>query len=408
MPGLDSGGGCLSLYDRPLEIVQCAPEYRLLIACSWIAPERFSGMQAKEIGDCCRATVDWQLFAELVRGHDVLTTACSWLQRPTLPEPLSGALAELRTNYNSARLAASLSAAEMVRLCSRFREERIEVIPLKGGTLSQRLYGDPGMRQAEDIDLLIHPEDIERASYLLSEEGYEDLESIKEYSPAQRRHMRVIHTHLQYVNHKRRQFLELHWGVERWREDQLEELWSGRVGYQWGDAGLDVLNDTMQIIFLCDHGCKHSFLKVKWLGDMAMFVAQGYGDVCWSSVVGKASKMGLQLSLAVSALLVHWWYAIPLPAPLWNLIRREKMAPVIARHFARSLAITKKGFAFHRWIARGIFNFWTVRYLFGGRFSWRMHLRHFGINTRHFKVWPLPDRLFGLYYLLRWLDRRSP
>lgn len=102
------------------------------------------------------------------------------------------------------------------------------------------------------------------------------------------------------------------WGIERWREDQLEELWSGRVGHQWGDAILDVLNYTMQIIFLCDHGCKHSFLKVKWLGDMALFVAQGDGEICRSSVVEKASRIGLQLSLAVRALLVHWWYALPI------------------------------------------------------------------------------------------------
>jgi hypothetical protein len=48
----------------------------------------------------------------------------------------------------------------------------IRALPLKGPLLAERLYGDPGLRPSEDIDVLVPVADLERAGRSLGELGY--------------------------------------------------------------------------------------------------------------------------------------------------------------------------------------------------------------------------------------------
>lgn len=53
-------------------------------------------------------------------------------------------------------------------LCQVMEEEQIPFVPLKGAVLRQ-WYPEPWMRTSCDIDLLVHPQDLERASRILTE-----------------------------------------------------------------------------------------------------------------------------------------------------------------------------------------------------------------------------------------------
>lgn len=69
------------------------------------------------------------------------------------------------------------------QLCALFEENRIEHIPLKGSVLCN-YYPEPWMRTSCDIDILIHPEDTDRAIEVLCGAGFthEKTLSLHDYS----------------------------------------------------------------------------------------------------------------------------------------------------------------------------------------------------------------------------------
>src|SRR5713101_4230501 len=63
--------------------------------------------------------------------------------------------------------------AELFRLLQRFAEAGLETLLTKGPALSVRCYGDPGMRQYGDLDLIVREKDIRRATQAMLDLAYE-------------------------------------------------------------------------------------------------------------------------------------------------------------------------------------------------------------------------------------------
>lgn len=73
----------------------------------------------------------------------------------------------LKAVYRAERMETELSA-----LVALFESEKIDHLPLKGAVI-RRLYPETWMRTSSDIDILVHPEDAERAATLAAERlGY--------------------------------------------------------------------------------------------------------------------------------------------------------------------------------------------------------------------------------------------
>src|SRR5450631_1551270 len=101
----------VSLPDIP-EKFSLTPEFRLLAACSWIAPPALEQDQAERIASLCRGGIDWQEFLVLVRRHAVPALAYATLGRHA-GDGLPQAVRETLKKQNStARHQALFQAAE--------------------------------------------------------------------------------------------------------------------------------------------------------------------------------------------------------------------------------------------------------------------------------------------------------
>jgi hypothetical protein len=82
----------------------------------------------------------------------------------------------VQTELKSACLANAfrnqLFAEELARLLKLLGEAGIPVIPLKGVTLAQSLFGDPAARVCADIDILVPPGEAVRARGFILRNGY--------------------------------------------------------------------------------------------------------------------------------------------------------------------------------------------------------------------------------------------
>ena len=60
-----------------------------------------------------------------------------------------------------------------------FAASGVEALVIKGPVLSVRCYGDPGLRQYGDLDLIVRDEDILRSTELMISLGYEPVVPLK-------------------------------------------------------------------------------------------------------------------------------------------------------------------------------------------------------------------------------------
>lgn len=121
---------------------------------------------------------------ELAVKHDVANLLVLGLQQTDLP---AGESADFRKKMLKALYRYEQLNYEFIRICEVLEQAEIPFVPLKGTVLRQH-YPEPWMRTSCDIDILLHEEDLERASKRLAETlQYEEKGStphdISMYSP---------------------------------------------------------------------------------------------------------------------------------------------------------------------------------------------------------------------------------
>lgn len=110
--------------------------------------------------------------SSLAAFHDMAHLVADALARLSVipaDEKLANALGRehLKAIFRAERMDGELTA-----LCGLFEKEKIEFLPLKGAVIRE-LYPEKWMRTSCDVDILVHKEDLERASdALCSELGY--------------------------------------------------------------------------------------------------------------------------------------------------------------------------------------------------------------------------------------------
>lgn len=178
----------------------------------------------------------------------------------------------------------------------------LEPVVLKGPALAAR-YPEPGLRQMEDIDLLLPPADHTRAVRALESRGW----SVARPSARDRYDAVLCHPGVPSLA------LELHYGLEApyERVTRLDavELWNHRVPIDCLGTPAFGLPLEQEIVMLAAHSGKpyHGFSRLIWIADLGMVI--GYADdhgvrVDWESVRDVAGRgrcatvVGTALALA--------------------------------------------------------------------------------------------------------------
>jgi len=80
--------------------------------------------------------------------------------------------AKLRIQYLRHRRCNEIRMGALGEILESWEKAKIPVVVLKGGALCRLLYPEPALRPMSDLDLLVKPEDTERARKLLSDLGF--------------------------------------------------------------------------------------------------------------------------------------------------------------------------------------------------------------------------------------------
>ena len=231
--------------------------------------------------DCCRANfqqggdagfsereVDWPRFLDLIRRHRIEGLAARHLSHSAdrVPRDVLESLAQ------SARLIATQNlqaSAECRLLRDRFSDGDLPLLFLKGLTVGALAYGNPAIKSAIDIDILIDPADLDRAAEQMKAAGY-TLQTPKD-SPQNTVLRRWHRSWKESVWAKGAVQLDLHTRLaDNPRLIPRIDVHSPR---QIVDVGNGALLPTLAIdelfAYLAIHGASSAWFRLKWISDFA-------------------------------------------------------------------------------------------------------------------------------------------
>jgi hypothetical protein len=219
---------------------------------------------------------------------------------------------EIKRSAQTQAMQTLMLAGETVSLSRRLERAGIPVIVLKGAALAMRAYGELALRPQNDVDLLVHARDVDRAMTELAAAGYS---RVYDLAPGQDAAFREIEYHYSMVNAAGTS-VELHWGIIK-RQFGLsvrEELWwSGTQRVAVGGAEVMTLSNELTLIYLAIHGGKHEWPQLRWIGDIA--AVERLRPMDWEFVRRTSASLGTLRMTALALALANAIAGAPLPEP---------------------------------------------------------------------------------------------
>ncbi len=278
-----------------------SPQMRFLIACLRRA---LFGSHKVVAGDALPADLEWQDFVALLARHRVMPLVWPVLKphAGTMPADVQRQLAQKAASNAQQAL---FQAGELASLSAKLTGHGIRSIALKGPALSLQAYGNLASRDAGDVDLWIDPARYDHAVRLILAEGYRhagpDGEPDTVLNAAYRRHFPSF----EFRHATTGSLLDLHWRCAPNRHlfaVPFDDPWARRVTLSIGGAEVATLPGQDQILFLCTHGARNAWYRLKWLCDVAV-LATGSTDDDMQGLFGRALELGLERVLAQTLLL---------------------------------------------------------------------------------------------------------
>ena len=253
--------------------------------------------------------------------------------------------------------------------------------------------GGLSLRQFNDIDLLVHPDDFDRASCVIKRIGYQlrrQLSPRQEVYEARRRGQLIYRD-------DRGLLVELHWRLTFGREPGLVgfgDLWSRRLGVDLvgGQVYTFCIEDLM--LYLMVHGGSHRWPFLLWLCDCAELMRR-HPDVNWQSLVRHAREARCERMLSVAVTLLAEVLGVLAPAAVRAHIAGNAAVGSLADELSFFLRSGRGPRAFEKsWI--------NFRMRDRKRDGVRRVLNNiFDPQISDWETVDLPERFLGLYFLLR-------
>lgn len=304
-----------------------SPEWRVLQHCASAHPY-FSPLHS-----LTQHSVRWPLLLQLAQEHGEIPRLAEYvkkLDQRMVPPEVRSKLAELQR----ARTVFSLQlTAELFRVLEHFAEANIEVLITKGPALAVRCYGDPGMRQYGDLDLVLRESDIRRATQTMLDLAYQPripLAAIDAKKMTGEYAFRRIRADVLLEFHTERTFRYYPRGL------QIENLFKRRAFVRIDGHDVPALSLEDELILICVHGAKHLWERLMWIADVAAIVSKQPVD--WDLAAALAREAGAQRILRLALRLASDMLGAELPDAVKRDVRSDRTVEKLAAQMEKRLA----------------------------------------------------------------------
>lgn len=136
----------------------------------------FTGEQTEKLKVLAGKIIDWEYFAIMANAHGISALVSRNLDHLGLAEGIPSPVISMLRNsrmLNISRNAFHITAIE--EILSLLNRAGIRVVLLKGLALELTVYGNAGLRQMTDVDILVERDNYVKAQSILMENGYDSM-----------------------------------------------------------------------------------------------------------------------------------------------------------------------------------------------------------------------------------------
>jgi hypothetical protein len=270
---------------------------------------------------------DWQRLLAIAERSKVLALLFSFIKdnKEKLNVP-PGIFSILHDSYRKNALRNALVLDEFHKCADSLNEHNVDCIALKGICFLLSLYcSDPAIRRLEDADILVKPEDVEKACSALEAAGYTfsdraiGVPSGKKITDVRKAIMffkyqkdgsvlMPVHLHWHFININPLLY------PPKWRAIDMQDVWN-RAKPIDSALGKNVLTmcPLHMLLTLCVHALNHGFSRINLLFDVHSVIRQSKDSLDWDELGEYAQKWGLEVALYIGIRLTQEAFATPVP-----------------------------------------------------------------------------------------------
>jgi len=256
---------------------------------------------AKRLRQLLRSDLDWEYLVASAHHHcltPLLYFHLNAVGQSMVPRNVISRLEG--ANYRNTQSSLFLTG-QLVQILECLEENGIRAIPFKGPTLALRVYGDVGLRQFGDLDILVHRKDILKVKELLISRGFK---STLELTGTQQAALLRFDCAYNFDN-KQGVALDVHWDfVERYFSFDIDvsRVWDRLEPVTISGKQLQTLSAEDLLLILCLHGFTHQWERLGWICDVASLI-DSRKDLNWQRILENATTLGVRGILSLGLLL---------------------------------------------------------------------------------------------------------
>ena len=195
---------------------------------------------------------EWEQALSLAEDEHVLPLAAHRCrQQREIPQRLRD---RLKAIEREAAITAFYWSSELKGILRSFEEREIAIVPLKGPSLAERLYGDTARRVSYDLDLLVSKSEQARAEAILRDVGFTP-GAPDDYHRQWYRGRTTVELHQDVENP-----LAFNFHVESMLSRMQRGSFEGQPCWQ--------LTEADELLYLCLHGVRHRFERLSLVVDL--------------------------------------------------------------------------------------------------------------------------------------------
>jgi hypothetical protein len=309
------------------------PEHEVLLR---VARSQLELRDIAKLHALLKAPIDWDYLVNLARVHGVLPLLNKHLNetsREFIPPKVKSTLKrESVTNTQSVLhlVAKTLKASRALK------EAGVEFAVFKGGVLAEMAYGEVGLRQAGDIDLLISRRQFTRTRHLLESLGYEKYPQLDDSQLAS--HL-SFHCELQFLRDDWFTVVDLHWALTPQSFAfgmQGDEVMSRLQTISFAGDEIKTFAFEDLVLYLSMHGAKHLWRRLEWISSLAEVVKK-VDNRAWDVIVERALNARAAKILALGLQLVENQCEVLVPPEVLQRLDSTRTMKKLASDIGRDL-----------------------------------------------------------------------
>jgi hypothetical protein len=277
--------------------------------------------------------LNWDALLELADEHGVQGMLARRLEEANYEGMPGSAREKLQARVRAQHLSSLSLSVELFRILDDFLKTQVEVICVKGPTVSQVAYGDPSLRSFGDLDLLVRQRDIQAVYERMQAMGFEPdippqaLETGKipgEYVFRRAGTARMVEFHSEKTFR--------HYP----RAMRIDNMMARKRCVQVDGRDVPALSLEDEVVFDCVHGGKDFWERLVWVADVAAIVTR-YRELNWENALQAAKGVGADRMLLAGVQLAHEVLGSPVPERIASSIQADPESLVLCAKVRRWL-----------------------------------------------------------------------